>query len=327
MPKNKPLLTPSSNSNCLPLNTQRPDIMKRDIYALFTTIVLLLAIAFSVFLVISDNAIPFTTQARVKTSVIEVVPEVQGYISEVMVKEGQTVTIGTPLLKIDPTDYKIAQKKAQANVMHAESQSQQAQNHYERVQSLYQSKSVSKASLDEAKSATQSAKASLLAAQSDAEAAQRNLNNTLVVAKQSGAVTNLTYRVGMRISSASPVLHLIDEDNLWLDADFTEKGLAALRDNQAVNIVFDAQPNEVYSGHIFAIDSAISAGISDPSQLAQITDESRWIRAQQKARVRIQLEKAPEHIIAGSRASVMMDDEGHVSDVWMTLLSWMRYLY
>ena len=301
--------------------------MKRDIYALFTTIVLILAIAFSAFLIISDNAIPFTTQATVKTSAIEVVPEVQGYISDIMVTEGQTVTLGTPLLRIDPTDYKIAQKKAQASVMQAESQWQQTQSHLSRVKSLYQSKSVSKESLDEAEAADQSAKAALLSAQSDAETAQRNLDHTLVVAKQSGVVTNLAYRVGMRISTVSPVLHLIDEDNLWLDADFTEKGLPALRENKAVNVVFDAQPNEVYSGHIFAIDSAILSGVADSSQLAQVTDESRWIRAQQKARVRIQLDEAPEHIIAGSRASVMMDDEGHVSDIWMTILSWMRYLY
>lgn len=301
--------------------------MKRDIYALFTSIVLIFAIAFSAFLIVSDNAIPFTTQATVKTSAIEVVPEVQGYISDIMVKEGQMVTIGTPLLKIDPTDYEIALKKAQASVMQAKSQWQQTQTHLSRVKSLYQSKSVSKESFDEAEAADQSAKATLLSAQSDAETAQRNLDHTLVIAKQSGVVTNLAYRVGMRIGTTTPVLHLIDEDNLWVAADFTEKGLPALSENKTVNVVFDAQPNKVYSGHIFAIDSAILSGIESSSQLAQVTDESRWIRAQQKARVRIQLDEAPQHIIAGSRASVMVDDQTHVSDTWMTLLSWMRYLY
>jgi len=301
--------------------------MKRDIYALFTTIVLLFAIAFSVFLIITDNTIPFTTQATVKTSAIEVVPEVQGYISDIMVEEGQLVTIGTPLIKIDATDYEIAQRKVKANVMQAHSQFKQTQNHLNRIQSLYQSKSISKESLDEAESSNQSAEAALLSNQSDLETAQRNLDHTLIAAKQSGTVTNLAYRIGMYINSSTPVLHLIDKDNLWVAADFTEKGLPALKENKKVNIVLDAYPNEVYSGHIFSIDAAIRSGISSPNQLAQVTDESRWIRAQQKIRVRIQLDDAPAHIIAGSRASVMMDDNSHVSDVWMTLLSWMRYLY
>ena len=47
--------------------------MKRDIYAYITTASLAVALTFSVFLVVSDNVLPFTTQARVKTTSVDVV--------------------------------------------------------------------------------------------------------------------------------------------------------------------------------------------------------------------------------------------------------------
>ncbi len=301
--------------------------MKRDIYAYITTFVLMLAIGFSVFLIISDNHLPFTTQATVKTSTIEVVPEAQGYIDAMMVKEGQRVSAGAPLLQIDKTAYEIAQQKAIANAQLAKNEWQQSQRYLARVTSLHESNSISRETLDETVTATESAHAEWLSAQADLKSAQRNLDKTLVVAKQSGVVTNLAYRTGMYVSQTSSVIHLVDKDNVWIAADFTEKGLSALTQGKAVNIVFDAVPNKVFKGHVVSVDSAITSGVADPSQLATITDESRWIRAQQKIRVRIVPDTAPSQLVAGSRASVMVRDSSHVSDVWMTLLSWMRYIY
>lgn len=301
--------------------------MKRDIYAYITTCVLVIAVGFSAFLVYTDNAIPFTTQATVKTTSINVVPEVKGYITDVYVREGQRVPAGAPLLQIDRTDYQIAKDKALAVQKQRQSTLAKSTRHYQRIRALAKKGSISQDDLDVAKEAMANANAQLEQANADLATAKRNLERTLMIAKHAGVVTNLAYKPGMYVSPSSVAVHLVNRQDLWVAADFTEKGLPALQKNRHVNIVFDALPNRVFQGQISAIDQAIQSGLNDAGQLATVTNETRWIRSQQKVRVRILLDEMPSNVVAGGRASVMLRDDGKVSDTWMSLLSWLRYLY
>jgi multidrug resistance efflux pump len=157
--------------------------------------------------------------------------------------------------------------------------------------------------------------------------AQLNIDRTLVKAKEASIVTNLSFTKGMYASPATTVIHLVKNEQQWIEADFTEKGLSTLKNAHEVNIVYDAIPNQVFKGQIVSIDQAISSGLSSHNQLGEITSETRWIRPQQKVRVRITSEQQPDLIVAGSRASVMVSDGSIISNAWMTLLSWLRFIY
>jgi len=202
-----------------------------------------------------------------------------------------------------------------------------AQNYLRRIEQLSKRSSVSKEALDEAKSNEAIAHADYLSAQASLNLAQLNLDRTLVKAKEASVVTNLSFTKGMYASPATSVIHLVKVDKQWIEADFTEKGLSALKHDQTVNIVYDAIPNKVFKGKIVSIDQAISSGLSNQNQLGEIASETRWIRPQQKIRVRIMPEEKPNTVVAGSRASVMVREGAIVSDSWMTLLSWLRFIY
>jgi len=285
--------------------------MKRDVYAYLTTVTLVIAFGFSAFLIYSDNALPFTTQATVKTTSVNVVPEVKGYIQELYVHEGQKVVAGTPLFQIDPQPYEIEKRRLKAAVVQVKSRWVKAQKYLQRIKSLSQHSSASKEALDDALANEKITHADYFSAQASLNMAQLNLDRTLVKAKEASIVTNLSFTKGMY---ASP-------------ADFTEKGLSTLKNAQEVNIVYDAIPNQVFKGKIVSIDQAISSGLSNHNQLGEITSETRWIRPQQKVRVRVIPEQQPDLIVAGSRASVMVSDGAIISDAWMTLLSWLRFIY
>lgn len=301
--------------------------MKRDVYAYITTVTLAIAFGFSVFLIYSDNVLPFTTQATVKTTSVNVVPEVKGYIQALFVHEGQKVLPGTPLFQIDPQPYKIEKQRSESVVAHVKSLWTQTQLHLNRVQSLSKRSSISQEAIDEAKSSEAIAHADYLSAQADLQIAQLNLDRTFVKAKAVSIVTNLNVTKDMYASPLNSVVHLVNSDEQWIEADFTEKGLSALKVNKAVNIVYDALPSKVFTGKIISIDQAISSGLSDRNQLSEITSETRWIRPQQKIRVRVLPDEKLTSIVAGSRASVMLREGTFVSDSWMRLLSWLRYIY
>jgi len=301
--------------------------MKRDVYAYITTVTLAIAFGFSAFLIYSDNVLPFTTQATVKTTSVNVVPEVKGYIQAMFVHEGQKVSLGTPLFQIDPRPYEIEKKRSEAAVAQVKSRWLKVQNHLRRIKSLSKHSSVSKETLDDAQSNEAIAYADYLSAQASLKMALLNVDRTLVKAKEASIVTNLSYTKGMYATPSTTVIHLVNDEKQWIEADFTEKGLSALKLNQAVNIVYDALPNEVFRGTIGSIDQAINSGVGNKNQLGNIESETRWIRAQQKIRVRVIPDQKSNLIVAGSRASVMVREGVIVSDSWMKLLSWLRFIY
>lgn len=68
---------------------------------------------------LADRYTPSTDQARVQGYVIGVAPQVAGIVTEVWVKNNQSVAEGDPLFKIDPTQYEIALAKAKSDLENA----------------------------------------------------------------------------------------------------------------------------------------------------------------------------------------------------------------
>src|SRR5215467_2475934 len=61
-----------------------------------------------------------TDDAQVDGHIHEISARINGYVSQVLVVDQQTVKAGDPLVIIDPRDYQVAVARAQANVADAE---------------------------------------------------------------------------------------------------------------------------------------------------------------------------------------------------------------
>ena len=84
------------------------------------SIIFLIALVIGIFHLFS-YLIPFTDDAFVVTNNQPVAADVAGYVSEIYVKNGQTVTKGTPLLKVFDEPYKLALAKSTAAFEQAKS--------------------------------------------------------------------------------------------------------------------------------------------------------------------------------------------------------------
>jgi multidrug resistance efflux pump len=80
----------------------------------FTRYLMIIVAILFIWYVASDRIAPWTDQARVQAYVIPVVPQVSGRVIEVNVVKDQVVEPGHVLLKIDPTDYRLAVQAAEA---------------------------------------------------------------------------------------------------------------------------------------------------------------------------------------------------------------------
>ncbi|QUM85710.1 MULTISPECIES: HlyD family secretion protein [unclassified Moritella] len=90
--------------------------MKHIVYKSIIYAVLAVTIGFSAFLVTSDNALPFTTQASLHKNVANIAPEVTGVITQVYVENGQHVHTGERLFSLDKAAYKLAVRQAEAEL-------------------------------------------------------------------------------------------------------------------------------------------------------------------------------------------------------------------
>jgi multidrug resistance efflux pump len=75
-----------------------------------------LAVAIFAWYIVADRLTPYTSNARVKALVVEMVPQVSGYVAAVPVTNGQIVEPGQLLARIDPQPFQLQLDRARADL-------------------------------------------------------------------------------------------------------------------------------------------------------------------------------------------------------------------
>lgn len=349
--------------------------MKEKMYQYIIYSVLTIVACFSLFLLISDNVAPFTTQSTLYRAVANISPQVSGVITNVAVENGQNINNGELLFTIDPAPYALKVRQAQADLAQADQnysaqtqqlvtanqllKQRQLQSHnaaisLARFERLINKGLVTRQQFDDAqtqaavaKSAYQGAKAEVLRikallngksnnaavelAQAKLAQAQLDLTHTRVIAQTTGTITNLQLQVGSYINQATPALFIVNENNVWLSADFNEKGMTQLQPQHLVYIAFDAIPGKVFTGEISSQDRAEFDAENPNNQLSSVTNDKHWIRELQKIRTRISVKDLDPALISGARASVMVQSNNPIintiAQVWIKLVAIFHYIY
>ncbi len=97
-----------------PPDASAEDVRKPDPVRRLTLIVVCVIVVLFVWYVAADRFAPWTDEARVQGYIVPIVAEVSGRVLEVKVDNDQVVKTGETLLHIDPRNYEIAVRRAQA---------------------------------------------------------------------------------------------------------------------------------------------------------------------------------------------------------------------
>ncbi|ENC6719813.1 HlyD family secretion protein [Vibrio harveyi] len=183
----------------------------------------------------------------------------------------------------------------------------------------------------EAELSTQDRTAAIELAEAKLASAELDLSHTQIVAQTEGVVTNLQLQSGSYITQGTASLLLVDEAHAWISADFNEKGIDKLTNGREVLVSFDALPGKVFTGEISSQERAIYDTNNANGQLSSVTNDTRWIREQQKVRTRITVNELDPSMISGSRASVIVESGNPIMDIigsaWIHLVAIFRYIY
>ncbi|MFT3934104.1 MAG: efflux RND transporter periplasmic adaptor subunit [Chitinophagaceae bacterium] len=153
---------------------------------------------------------PATTQAL---SQVNIVPEVQGYITGIFFKEGDFVKKGQKLYEIDKRLYQSAVDEAEANVKVAQGNEAQAKQDAERYTYLNNYHAVAKQLYDHAITTYENSKSQTKAAEQTARTAKTNLSYATIYAPFDGTIGFSQVKLGNMVSVGSTILNTISTNN------------------------------------------------------------------------------------------------------------------
>ncbi|MGI9201777.1 MAG: HlyD family secretion protein [Woeseiaceae bacterium] len=173
-------------------------------------------------------------------------------------------------------------------------------------------------------------------AQAALEQAQLDLSRTLVVAPEGGIVTDVRVDRGNFAQAGAPQMTFLGTYDVWVQADFTENNLGNLKSGDAVEIVFDALPGQVFQGKVRTTGFGVSVDSAPLGSLPTIENDRQWLRDAQRFSVLIDFEvdnmEDRLNMRVGAQASVIVyADSGWImtllGKIKMRVVSILTYAY
>jgi membrane fusion protein (multidrug efflux system) len=203
----------------------------------------------------------------------DVAPEASGRVIATPVDVGQSVQQGAVLIRIQGVDANLRLDEARANAERAEaavkladSQHQLALTTTQRYQSLLATGDVSRTVADQAKTEAETTlqsvntmRASLAQARAQLALAEKAATDVAVLAPFSGVISARQVSLGEYVQPSSPVVTLLKMDPLRLLLTIPSVQAGAVASGHQVTATVDAFPGETFTGHISAVNPAISA--------------------------------------------------------------------
>lgn len=206
---------------------------------------------------------------------------------------------------------------AQANVETAKVRVWKATEDFNRYQNLYEDHAITKAQFDAAKAEKDAAEATLRAAESQVPAVQEKVSTnrsqvqatasnialrqadidfaklqisyTIITAPIDGIISKKTIQPGQLIQAGQSLFSVVNEEGLYLTANFKETQMESLRIGQQVHIKVDAFPDYDLKGTVESFSGATGAKFS---LLPPDNATGNFVKVVQRIPVRIKLDKS-----------------------------------
>lgn len=276
---------------------------KKHFKTLFVSIFVAASLISWVGIKIYDSHYVSTDDAYVNANVVQIAPQISGMVIQTMINDNQYVKQNQQLFAIDPKPFKIAVAKAEAQLAINQAALINARTKSDRINRLAQKQLISSQERDNVRTNLETAESSVKLAQATLEQAKLNLSWANITAPASGWITNLRLRTGDLVTVNQPLFALISDGEFWIDANFKETQLLAIKPGQTATIKVDMYPNFVFQGVVESISGGTGSAFSLlPPQNAT----GNWVKVTQRVPVRIRVLN-PDHkypLRIGTSASV-----------------------
>ena len=222
----------------------------------------------------------------------QVVAKTSGVALAVLVEEGQRVTAGQPLVRLDPDRARLA-------VAQSEAQMRKLENDYQRAQKLVVQQLVSAASVDQLRYDLENVRAQY-------RLATLELSYTTVVAPISGVIASRSIKTGNFVQINTPIFRIVDNSRLEATLNVPERELATLRAGQPVTLAADALPGQSFTGTVDRIAPVVDSGSGTFRVVSAVDGAAHALQPGMFGRIRIDYDQRADALVVPRLA--LLDD-------------------
>ena len=245
---------------------------------------------------------------REVTLAAEVGGVVAGYDADI----GDRVEKGSVLISLDPSDYGLALKEAEANLSIARTRLDLALKAYTRSKSLLPRKVIPQEAYDKAEAEYLSAGASLERVTVLVDIAKAQLVKTRVRSPFDGHAAARMIETGQLIGVGQPLMKIVESNPMRVKIWLPEKDYVRLDRSDPVSIVIEAFPETIIAGTIDRVD-IIADQTTNTFGVEILVDNSNLaLKAGMTARVRITTDTIPGAILIPQSTVLYRSDRNEV---------------
>jgi len=187
---------------------------------------------------------------------------VAGRIAEMKVAEGDHVTKGEQLARIDAHTYQDQLTQAEATIAQSKANLENATAARNRNEDLFQRGIAARKDLEDARTQESVAQAALKQAEAALSLAKLQVARTAVNSPLDGIVVKRFVSVGEQVdgTAGQPVVEVANLNEVELVVNVPASYLGKLRKDEPLSLVSDAFPDRKFSGRILAIPGAVDPG-------------------------------------------------------------------
>lgn len=196
---------------------------------------------------------------------VEIRPKASGFLTQINVKEGQTVSAGQLLFVIDNEAAQAQVRQAQAAVNTAQQQVNTAKLTYDNSLQLHTNKVIGDYEMQTSKNNFESAKAQLAQAEAILANAKEALSYCYVKSPAAGVVGTLPFKKGALVSSSNVLTTISNNSSMEVYFSVTEKEAMVLSQKGISTI--PAVKLQLADGSIYSHEGKVTrmSGVIDPS--------------------------------------------------------------
>jgi RND family efflux transporter MFP subunit len=184
---------------------------------------------------------------------VNITSRIAGRIKQLDLLEGDHVTKGQVVARIEDIDLRNQLAKSQADLAHAEANLAQAKRDLVRNETLANANVIATKTRDDAITSVQQDEADVLSAQANAKFYADQIADTEVKSPVDGVIVSKALEVGEWVTPGVPVLTVDDLSTIWARVDVEETDLGSLYIGKSAQVELPTTPPQVFTGNVMAI--------------------------------------------------------------------------
>lgn len=232
---------------------------------------------------------------------IDVKSQASGEITEVHVNEGDVVSRGQLLVRVDPRIPQNAMRQAEADSVVARAALENAESRLRRAEELYKQQAMTEEEFENARLERASVYAQMVSAQRALEDARIASVQTEVRAPSAGVILSRAVEVGSVIASASRdvgggavLLRMASLATVEVRSLVDESDIGRIKPGMPVSITVDAYPNRNFEGEVLRIgaEAVVEQNVTTFPVLVRIANREGLLKPGMNADVEVRIAEA-----------------------------------